>query len=464
MALREYQAQAVQRGLDLLRSDSLQNGVIVIPTGGGKSHVGAAIADEADGETLILQPNKEILEQNFQKLTDIGRRDLAIYSASLGSKGIDHITLATIGSIYKKPELFQRFQQVLVDECDLVNAKQGMYKSFFEAIGKPVLGFTASPWRLSPGKKIGKKRLPNGRSIDVFSGSVNRIITRTRPRVFHDLIHITQIGDLYAQGYLCPLKYREGVFDERQLTLNSTGNDYTDASYRKISHNTVIDACSAAESVNANHTLIFTKNVDEAEQINEKLNARGFSCAIVTAETKKDNRERILNQFKSGVIRAVVNVGVLTVGFDFPALDHVILARPINSARLLYQIIGRGIRPHVSKAFCTISDLCGNINRLGRIENWIIGDNDGDKKYRLKCGSSFLTGVDMKTRIDLEDKPNVQKNVRDLSIIHFGKFKGQHMSEVPIDYLEWIVGNFAAGDFKDQAIDEVARRTKESAA
>lgn len=455
--LRNYQANAVDAGVELVKSPEPKNGVIVLPTGAGKSLVIGSIADAINEPGLILQPSKEILEQNFQKLMAIGRNDLGIYSASLSSKAIRPITLATIGSIYKKPELFSQFKYIAVDECDLVNAKEGMYQSFFEAVGKPVLGFTASPWRMYPGNKIGTKRVRGGKMIDVYSGNINKIITRTRPRVFHDLIHITQIRELYDQGYLCPIEYVEGFFDQSQLALNTTGNDYTEATYKRISSHIVNDAVAAVRRSSANSHLIFTKFITEAEQIVALLENTGIPAAIVTGDTHPDERERILSGLKSGKIKAVANVGVLTVGFDYPALDHIVLARPTNSARLYYQMLGRGIRIHPSKTKCVLTDLCGNVDRLGKIEDWIIADNDGDKKYRLKSGEKFLTGIDMKSGMDLEKDGN-NSGQKDMTLIHFGKYKGQRMSDVPADYLDWIIKNFSPGAFRNQAADELSRR------
>ena len=443
--LRDYQKQAVNAGSELLHGTK-RNGIIVLPTGAGKSLVIANIADQAAGHTLVLQPSKEILEQNYQKLLALGRRDVSIFSASLGIKQISHITLATIGSIHRKPELFAQFEQILVDECDLVNAKGGMYKDFFERIQRPVLGFTATPWRMHAGFQK-----PNGK----ITGSINKILTRTRPRVFEDIIHITQIHELYDQGYLTPIHYVPGIFDQQQLTLNSTGNDYSDATYKRISKNVVWDAYTAIRRSDANHNLIFTKFIKEADEISELLNNCDIPCAIVTGETKKSERESILTRFMSGDLKAVANVGVLTVGFDFPALDHIVLARPTNSARLYYQMLGRGIRLHPGKEQCTLTDLCGNVDRLGHIDDWILRDNNGDKRYRLYNGEDPLTGIDMKYGDDLE-KPTT--DLRNGNQIHFGKHKGKLMKDVPVDYLEWIVNNFSPGDFRNRAQDEIARR------
>jgi hypothetical protein len=88
-----------------------------MPTGSGKSLIIASIAEQIDAPLIVFQPTKEILEQNYNKMMDYGIMGVTIYSASMRQKQIGNITLATIGSVYKKPEDFKSFKYVIVDEC-----------------------------------------------------------------------------------------------------------------------------------------------------------------------------------------------------------------------------------------------------------------------------------------------------------------------------------------------------------
>ncbi|MCG8345030.1 MAG: DEAD/DEAH box helicase, partial [Chlorobiales bacterium] len=448
--LRKYQQEAVDVGVRHLINPKNKNAVAVLPTGAGKSLVISNTADRLNGNTLILQPSKEILEQNFIKLKALGRTDVSIFSASMGIKRIDKITLATIGSIHKKSDLFHQFSQVLVDECDLVNAKEGMYKNFFDQIGKPVLGYTATPWRMMPGFKL---------NHGGYSGFINRIITRTKPKFFHDIIHITQINDLYDQGYLCPIEYvTSGSTDQMKLTLNSTGNDYTDATYTKISNDIIRDSFYAVRRAKTDSSLVFVKRIDDAIEITDMLNNIDIPSAYVTGDMKKTEREDIIEKYINGHYKCICNVGVLTVGFDHPKLSHIVVGRPINSARLWYQILGRGIRIHPDKDKCIVDDLCGNVARLGKIEDWIIKDENGDKKYRLYNKSEPLTGIDIKSGVDYEKNSSTNlKNKKDF-VFTFGKHKGQKPSDCPSVYLQWIVDNFSPGYIRNLCKDELSKR------
>ncbi len=355
--LRDYQKDSATAAIEFFNSDSRNNALIVLPTGSGKSLVISEIANNIEGNTLIFQPSKEILEQNFAKLQSYGVFDCSIYSASFNSKEISRITFATIGSVRGNPDLFKHFNNIIIDECHLVNAKKGMYKEFLAVVPSKVLGLTATPYRLT---------------TDGFGGSILKFLTRTRPRVFTDLIYYSQISDLLNQGHLSKVDYYEiKSVDTRQLTINSTGADYTDKSvqdhYKDIGFsNQLISVVNRLINAERESILVFTRFIDEAQELVDKLNV---SSEIVTGKTNKKERERILKGFKNGDIKVVANVGVLTTGFDYPELNTILLARPTMSLALYYQIVGRGIRPHKDKESCWFVDMCGVYRRFGKVED-----------------------------------------------------------------------------------------------
>ena len=98
--LRDYQQKASDAAVSFFNNKAKKtNAIMVLPTGSGKSLIIADIAARLDGHTLVFQPSKEILEQNFKKLCSYGILDCSIYSASFNSKEISRITFATIGSV-----------------------------------------------------------------------------------------------------------------------------------------------------------------------------------------------------------------------------------------------------------------------------------------------------------------------------------------------------------------------------
>lgn len=137
--------------------------------------------------------------------------------------------------------------------------------------------------------------------------------------------------------------------------------------------------------------LVFTRFIEEAENLVWKLKIKGISAAIVTGTTPKTEREQLLNDFKSGKIKVVANVGVLVVGFDFPALDTVILARPTKSLAWYYQAVGRGIRPFKGKDGWVI-DLAGNYRRFGKVSDLKIDvEKPHSQLWCVKSNGKILT-------------------------------------------------------------------------
>jgi DNA repair protein RadD len=378
-ALRDYQRDAVIAGVNFLKSDADYNAIEVLPTGSGKSLIIANIVGALCAPTLVFQPSKEILEQNYQKLISYGYR-ASIYSASFDSKVVSNITFATIGSVKNKAELFKHFKYIIVDECHFVNAKKGMYRDFLNMLkGSKALGLTATPYRLSS---------------DGFGGSILKFLTRTRPRIFQDLIYFVNNGELFEKGFLAKLQYHSvNGFDRNQLQINSTGADYTDKSlkeyYERIDFKSkVLKVIERLNDIKRKNILVFTRFVDESEYLVKNIP----NSAIVTAETKKPERERIINAFRKGEIKTVCNVGILKTGFDYPELETVVLARATMSLALYYQMIGRGIRPHPNKPYSMIIDLCKNFELFGKIEDFTI-ENGGNGKWYISNKKRQLTNV-----------------------------------------------------------------------
>ena len=384
--LRDYQQQASDAAVRFFGDKKMKrNAIMVLPTGAGKSLVIADIANRLEGHTLVFQPSKEILEQNYLKLCSYGVLDCSIYSASFGRKEISRITFATIGSVSNHPELFQHFRNIVIDECHLVNPKEGMYKEFLSMLQCKVLGLTATPYRLSSSRDY---------------GAMLKFITRTIPRVFSEVIYQVQISTLLDMGYLSKLNYYPMSpvgWNELNLNVNTTGADYTDKSvvreYERIDFygflvSIVRRLLKPKVGSKRKGILVFTRFLKEAERLAKSIPG----TAIVSGDTPKATREMILRQFKAGEIPVVANVGVLTTGFDYPELDTIVMARPTMSLALWYQIVGRAIRPYPSKEAGWIVDLCGNIKRFGEIKDLRLVDG-GNGKWAVYSKGRQLTNV-----------------------------------------------------------------------
>jgi DNA repair protein RadD len=379
---RPYQREAIDVAVDFFHDKKKKfNGIEILPTGSGKSVVIANIAKELTGKTVVFQPSKEILEQNFKKFLSYGYR-AGIYSASAGMKYIDDITFCTIGSVAKKIHLFEKFKNIIIDECHLVNPAGGMYENFINTLSHTkVLGLTATPYRLASGAE----------------GAELRFITRQSPRIFNKVLYYVQNDVLFNAGHLAPLKYFSfNVIDRTMLSMNSSGTDFTDASmkayYRQINMPKITIEYGNRLLKKRNNLLVFCALIEEAMQV-----AKGIpGSVVITGETELPVRTKILNEFKSGKIRCMINVGVLTTGFDYPQLEAVLIARSTMSLSLYYQIVGRVMRPFkyadgsIKEGW--IVDLGGNINLFGKIETMKI-TTDEKGLYMIVNQGRQLTNV-----------------------------------------------------------------------
>lgn len=345
--------------------------LLVEATGAGKSIVIAEIARELDDFVLVLQPSKELLEQNFEKIiTNDPDIDVGMYSASVGKKDIRKVTYATIQSIYKIPEQFKHFKYVIIDEAHQLNPKNGMgmYTSFIKAIGcRKVCGLTATPYRLVNRFETDQW----GRKI--YTGHL-KMINRIYPFFWKSIIFKVETQELIEQGYLCPIKYRsDETANWDLLELKGNGNDFTEASMDSFWNDTRLQKLAKTIKFIDQHckrNLVFCSSLLQARRAQSVLEGLRIESHIVDGKTPKRERERLVAAYRAGKFKHMLNVGVFTTGFDVPELDSIVLARPTMSLALYYQMVGRGVRidPASPDKMLRVFDFAGIVTKLGRVE------------------------------------------------------------------------------------------------
>jgi DNA repair protein RadD len=365
----------------------------------GKSLVIAYVARCVQKNVLILQPSLEILKQNKEKLLQyVDKSEVGVFSASAGEKTINKYTFAMIGSVYKKPELFKDFGLILCDEAHAINNKKdnSMYNSFLKDIGKPTcIGFTATPYRVYPTyfyNEVGQ----------LYQTNSVKIITRTRPQFFDKITYNINYADLVEQGYLSPIQYVDkSLVQQSELQVNKSGTDFDLPSFElkvEAVESEVIASLTEAKS-KFKHILVFCSSLRQAERLSEQFEGSEW----VSGETDKKTRERVISGFKEGKIQMVFNVGVLTTGFDFPALDCIALLRPTRSPALYYQMLGRGVRKAEGKDFCTVIDFTNTVERIGPIESLKLDKVEGKWNLVSKTMPTGWNGVEL-YRFAIEDR------------------------------------------------------------
>lgn len=443
MKLRPNQIEPVKVAIDFMKKKDSNPSLIVLPTAWGKSILIAEVAKAINDKLLILQPSKELLDQNYKKFIDIGG-EASIYSASFGQKEIGDVTYATIGSIKNIGNTFKDmgFNKLCIDEAHLFPRKdESMFGKFRAESGiKNILGLTATPLKLQQ-YSMG---YGNG------SYSVLQMLTATSKKtgnLFKDILHISQIKEMVDMAYWSKLNYEAYSFDTGKLVFNSTRAEFTDESINKAYKDQNIEqkVMQKLESIDRKHILVFMPSVADAIAISEKVPS---SAAIYSGMPDKD-RNDIIRDFRAGKIRVIFNVNILATGFDYPEIDCIILARPTASLAWYYQALGRGTRIHFDKEDCWIIDYAGNVQRFGRIEDFYFKKEKRSWKL-FGEGGKTLTGIPMH---EIGEHYEIGTKV----IVNFGKHQGKEVKDIPASYRDWMLKDFAFNAKNSYVKDEIIR-------
>ena len=314
--LRPYQEEPVRKAIEYFRQDNPEPALMVCPTGWGKSLLAAEVAAACPDPILVVQPTKELLEQNLNKYRLLCG-DLApagVYSASFGKKQIDHVTFATIGSIKKIGTQFRElgFRKMLIDEAHLYpRSEQSMLGQFLKDSGiTQVLGITATPLKL---ENFGEKQ---GERFDKWSELLMLTTLSPSGTFFKRILHVSQVQEMTRLGFWSPLAYEVIPFDKSLLRLNTAGSEFSeDSEIEAYKLNNIRANIFAALDYHSErrHCLVFVPTVEEAQILASEYPESAFVCG----ETPKKERAAVREGFRSGKIRVLFNVMVAAVGFDY---------------------------------------------------------------------------------------------------------------------------------------------------
>ncbi|HCG5508533.1 TPA: DEAD/DEAH box helicase [Vibrio parahaemolyticus] len=375
--LRPYQADSVKAVIHYFRKHSTP-AVIVLPTGAGKSLVIAELARLAKGRVLVLAHVKELVEQNHAKYEGYGLKG-AIFSAGLGRKETDQqVVFASVQSVVRNLDSFKnQFSLLVIDECHRVpDDKNSSYQKVITHLrelnpGVKVLGLTATPYRLGMGW--------------IYQYHTRGQVRTEESRFFRDCIFELPIRYLLDENFLTPARMMDAPvlsYDFSQLKPANTGR------YKEAEMDMVIDKAKRAtpqivEQIiqyarERKGVMIFAATVRHAQEIHGLL-PEG-EAAIVIGDTPTPERDAIIQAFKNREIKYLVNVSVLTTGFDAPHVDLIAILRPTESVSLYQQIVGRGLRLSEGKNECLVLDYAGNSYDLYQPE---VGDPKPDSTSEI---------------------------------------------------------------------------------
>lgn len=371
LILRDYQEEAVQAHYDFFSRyrEPDENPIIVVPTGGGKSLIIAEFLKRSlrlwpKTRFIVLTHVRELIRQNYDEFVGhwgggfLEPCPAGIYSAGLNRRDRDcRVLFAGIQSVWTLAGDLGHFDVVLVDECHLIPKRgQGRYLTCLSALRKinprlRVVGYTATHYRLDGG-----------------------YLHRGPDRMFSRVAYEVRVEMLIERGHLAPLvaKKMESAIDASDVRVSSTGDYVVDELEAAAMADGCVDSAVAemvsyARASDRRSWLVFAIGKAHAAEVVDRLESYGVRAETVFGDTPREQRDDRVARFKSGALRCLVNVGVLTTGFNAPRCDLMAIMRPTQSASLYVQMMGRGMRTHPGKRDCLVLDYGENVARHGPI-------------------------------------------------------------------------------------------------
>lgn len=377
--------------------------IYVMACGAGKSLVIAELA-KRHGKVLVITLSAELCKQDSDEMTEYGVPH-AIYSASMNSKQVGNITVATIGSAYKHPWLFTGADIVIIDEVQSVNPAKAntMFMKLLIEMNKikrqggqgiKIVGLTATAYRNV------QKITPCGRYYETttYLQPLNRIPCG-RGFLWSSIVEGITTKEALKRGYLTPVNY----YCEPQggrLEINTTGAEFTDDSLDEWGAG-VVGRCAsvmkgAEDNWNIKSGIVALPFVRHAEALQRLCEQAGLSTVVVSSETPTKARREAIRAFKAGEIRWLLQCNIANVGFNSPITDTLVWARPTLSLNLWQQAVGRIMRKAEGKTVARVLDLVGTSQTFGKVEEVHLGIEDGFKTT-IVGEKGQLSGKPLKT-------------------------------------------------------------------
>lgn len=383
-----FQSLAVDKTIKYIQAGG-KAGILSMATGVGKSVTLANLIKRAlsanNINVMVAVDSQELVAQNANKLFSINNSlDIGIYSAGLNQKDLQRqITFAGIQSAYNVD--WHKIHLLIIDEVQAVGRnKNSRYRKLIKQLKDKnpnlvIIGLSATPFRLDSG-----------------------LLTSGDDALFDTIIYDYNMAKGIQDGYLCPLVGKHTKTEYDFSSVKKVAGDYSLKDLEKVTNIDSKTKQAVEELIQIGKDrkcwMIYANGVKHSFAIRDELRRQGINAEAVSGETPKDERDRILKDYKAGKIRAVVNHGVWTTGLDVPIIDLIAMFRKTMSAGLLLQMAGRGTRPTVnvysldsakdrreliagsSKRNCLFVDFASNIEEHGFIDQ--IKGKDKKKKEK----------------------------------------------------------------------------------
>ncbi len=390
MILRPRQKELVTRSVSALKTHG--NTLAVAPTGAGKTIMLSAIIGEmfrgGSEKACVLAHRDELTFQNQDKFKRVNPDiSTGVFDASVKSWRGD-VTFAMVQTLSRENNLsaMPPMDVLVIDEAH--HARADSYMRVIErvkAANKDVklLGMTATPNR---GDKKGLR--------PVFSNVSDQITVKELIASGHLVQPRTFVMDVGVQDELRQVKKTASDFDMGAVSAIMNTRPINDA---VVSH--------WREKARNRKTVVFCSTVQHAEDVARSFNAAEIPAVFVHGNMTDTEREAVLSEYTDGAAQVIVNVAVLTEGWDHPPTSCVILLRPSSYKSTMIQMIGRGLRtvdpaehPNVHKKDCVVLDFGTSTLLHGSLEQDVnlddqMGNGDAPTKECPECGAEVPAAV-----------------------------------------------------------------------
>jgi len=363
--LRKYQQEMIDTAFAALKQDKFV--LIQGATGAGKTLVFSGLVKKLitaypQMRIAILAHRLELVQQAKDKLLKVwpfAPIGVACASAKEKMDTDSPVTIGSIQTLVNHAQTTAPFHLIIIDEAHIVPPAnvESQYQQWLSVMQKynpdvRVLGFSATPFRLLHGYIFGDK---------CKDGNVNW---------FDQLNYKIGIRELQKQGYLCGYRAKAIVDIGNDLDrIKTTGGEFNLGELSDLMSNIthVGSAIKAFQEYGEGrkHVLVFAVTIDHAETLNKAFRDAGFTSTIVHSKLPMQQRKMALDSFESGQTQFIVNVGILTTGWDSPTINCIMMCRPTKAPALFVQMTGRGLRICEGKKDVLILDLANNCKRHG---------------------------------------------------------------------------------------------------
>jgi superfamily II DNA or RNA helicase len=334
--LRPYQEEALEV---MKNTKEGEPSLIVLPTGSGKGTLFAALANQANGRVLVVVPSGELLLQGIEKIrqlnigANVGKIQANINQLEAkilcGTRqSLTHIKSTRIEKMLQHGEI----EYVILDEAHLAVDK---LKSIIKKMkNTKVIGMTATP----------------------FNPRMNMI--------FKEINYEKSILDMIMEGYLCEpraiMVSSKTDLSKIKMVAGDFKQDELENAVNTVERNQLIVQSYKEYASERKATIIFCTGIDHCNSLLEEFRLEGYECDSIDSNMSKESRDSALSKFESGKIKILLNVNILSTGYDLPKIDCVILAKPTRSRIFFTQAIGRGLRIYPEKVDALIVDISDN--------------------------------------------------------------------------------------------------------